>query len=61
MSSPSNLDRIRNETLSQVDRHALRAKILSAVTVVVEWGGLIALAILVDWSNRTQIIVFFAA
>ena len=61
MSSPSNLDRIRNETLSQIDRKAMWAKILSAVTVAVEWGGLIALAIIVDWSNRTQIIVFFAA
>jgi hypothetical protein len=61
MSSPGNLDRIRNETLSQVDRKALWAKILFAATAVVEWGGLIALAVIVDWSNRTQIIVFFAA
>ena len=61
MSAPSNLDRIRNETFRQVDRKAMWAKILYAVTAVVEWGGLIALAILVDWSNRTQIIVFFAA
>ena len=61
MSSPSNLDRIRNETLSQVDRNALWAKILCAATAVVEWGGLITLAIIVDWSNRTQIVVFVAA
>jgi len=61
MNSPSNLDRIRNETLRQVDRTALWAKILVAVTAVVEWGGLIALAIIVDWSDRTQVIVFFAA
>ena len=61
MNSPSNLDRIRNETLNQVDRKALWAKILFAATAVVEWGGLITLAIMVDWSNRTQIIVFVAA
>ncbi len=61
MSSPSNLDRIRNETLRQVDRKALWAKILVAVTAVLEWGGIIALAIIVDWSDRTQVIVFFAA
>ena len=61
MNSTSNLDRIRNETLRQVDRNALWAKILVAVTAVLEWGGLIALAIIVDWSDRTQVIVFFAA
>lgn len=61
MNSPSNLDRIRNETLRRVDRNALWAKILVAVTAVLEWGGLVALAIIVDWSDRTQVIVFFAA
>ena len=61
MNSPSNLDRIRNETLNKVDRNALWGKILLAVTVVVEWGGLITLAVIVDWSNRTQIVVFVAA
>ena len=61
MNSPSNLDRIRNETLNKVDRNALWGKILLAVTVVVEWGGLITLAFIVDWSNRTQIVVFVAA
>jgi protein-S-isoprenylcysteine O-methyltransferase Ste14 len=61
MSSPGNLDRIRNETLNKVDRNALWGKILLAVTVVVEWGGLITLAVIVDWSNRTQIVVFVAA
>ena len=61
MSSPSNLDRIRNETLNKVDRNVLWGKILLAVTVVVEWGGLITLAVIVDWSNRTQIVVFVAA
>ncbi len=61
MSSPSNLDRIRNETLNQVDRNALWAKLLFAAHAVVEWGGLITLAIIMDWSNRTQIVVFVAA
>jgi len=61
MNFPSNLDRIRNETLNKADRNALWAKILLAVTVVVEWGGLITLAVIVDWSNRTQIVVFVAA
>ena len=61
MSSPSNLDRIRNETLNKVDRNSLWGKILLAVTVVIEWGGLITLAVIVDWSNRTQVVVFVAA
>lgn len=61
MNSPSNVDRIRNETLRQVDRTARWAKVLLAVTAVLEWGGIIALAVIVDWSERTQVIVFFAA
>jgi hypothetical protein len=61
MNSSSSLDRIRNDTLKLVDRKRLWTKILCAVTVVIEWGGLIILAVMVDWSNQTQIVVFVAA
>ena len=37
------------------------AKIFFAATAVMEWGGLITLAIIVDWSSRTQVVVFVAA
>ena len=61
MSSPDELERIRNETLRRLDRNNMWFKVLFVITAALEWGGIIALVLLVDWSDRTHIVIFVAA
>ena len=61
MNSAPELDRIRSDTLDKMHRNEFFFKILVAISGIIELSGLVALVLLMDWGNRTHIVVFVAA
>ncbi len=61
MSNSTELDRIRNETLDKIQRNQMWFRILVAITGVIELGTFVALVVLMDWADRTHVVIFVAS
>jgi uncharacterized membrane protein YqhA len=61
MNADSNLDRIRNETLKKMDLNELYFKITLVISGIVEVSGLVALVLVMNWSDQTHIVIFVAS
>jgi hypothetical protein len=61
MNNETMLAEIRENALRQIQRNEFWFKALHVLAALLEVAGLVALLVLMQWSNRTQVIVFVAA
>ncbi|MCA8962380.1 MAG: hypothetical protein KDC38_17770 [Planctomycetes bacterium] len=54
------LDAVRQVTLDQIERNAIYTKVLVAIAVAMDVGGLVAFLSLMDFSNRDHVLLLIA-
>ena len=61
MNHQDNLDRLRSASLEKIERAQRGQKALAIVAAVFEAAGLLAFLLLMDFSNRTHVLLLLAA